>query len=777
MQNDAAVGQRQPPVENDVAHLGEYVSLMRPQDVAQAHTFGPTLQEWAVNGVPVDCGQQWSEASIRAAVHRGPHASALAPEAMVLLAEDVQYQVNAGFARIVRWDDIKDHIPPQLKISPVAVIPQANRRDRIILDLSFPVRVGTEILQQAVNATTITQSEPRSLAHFGTAMQRILAFMAHAPAEYPIYFSKYDISDGFWRMVVAKGEEWNFAYVLPQPAGNPIRLVVPSALQMGWKESPAYFCAASETARDVAADFAGFNGRLAHLPPHHLERFITRPTSPSIPQPAWDRPTPWAAIEVFVDDFIAMQQDVTRMAHTTRSILHGIEQVFPAPDVTNHEGGRQPISEKKLKRGEANWFVQKDVLGWLLHGEARTVQLTADKADRYKTELKKLLKKTKIPLPRYRRILGRLRFAALCLPAGRALMTPLNRAMRGSPKNVGSGKRSEVHEALGDWLQLIKDLAARPTHVHEVVPTAIDYYGYADACNTGVGGVWLPLHSDLQPFLWRFRWPPDIAQKLATYDGISMADAEMAGTALQVTALECAVADLRHKKAVSFCDNTPAVSWVTRMASRQSRIGGRLIRGMALRARQQQMCLPSSLSIKGEENDMADVVSRSMDARSGTVYSDSDLLLFFNTKFPLPQNRSWKIVTLPVDLTSKIVSTLRGQRLTMAQWTTAGAGEHGATGRASWHNGTDPRTSSTAHLSNLPQSSPPLLSGSAKASTADNVESLRSQWMQLSEPLARPSNWLDTQTPPRSQAAASASFTSAASSKHTVARTRHRNPN
>ncbi|KAL7526744.1 hypothetical protein ACHAXR_001629, partial [Thalassiosira sp. AJA248-18] len=32
-------------------------------------------------------------------------------------------------------------------------------------------------------------------------MPRILKFMAHAPKDYPIYFSKYDISDGFWRMV------------------------------------------------------------------------------------------------------------------------------------------------------------------------------------------------------------------------------------------------------------------------------------------------------------------------------------------------------------------------------------------------------------------------------------------------------------------------------------------------------------------------------------------------------------------------------------------------
>ncbi len=67
--------------------------------------------------------------------------------------------------------------------------------------------------------------------------------------------AKWDIKDGFWRMDCAKGKEWNFAYVLPQPEGEPIKLVVPTSLQMGWVESPPYFCAATETARDITTKF------------------------------------------------------------------------------------------------------------------------------------------------------------------------------------------------------------------------------------------------------------------------------------------------------------------------------------------------------------------------------------------------------------------------------------------------------------------------------------------------------------------------------------------
>jgi hypothetical protein len=42
-------------------------------------------------------------------------------------------------------------------------------------------------------------------------------------------------------MLVAETDKWNFAYVLPQVDGQPLQLVIPHALQMGWTESPGYF--------------------------------------------------------------------------------------------------------------------------------------------------------------------------------------------------------------------------------------------------------------------------------------------------------------------------------------------------------------------------------------------------------------------------------------------------------------------------------------------------------------------------------------------------------
>eukprot|EP00957_Ditylum_brightwellii_P075019 5701424-Ditylum_brightwellii.AAC.1 len=61
------------------------------------------------------------------------------PDAMHLIHEDVQYQVEAGFCEVHKWEDLRYRWPEYLKISPVAVVPQTGRRGCIILDLSFPV--------------------------------------------------------------------------------------------------------------------------------------------------------------------------------------------------------------------------------------------------------------------------------------------------------------------------------------------------------------------------------------------------------------------------------------------------------------------------------------------------------------------------------------------------------------------------------------------------------------------------------------------------------------
>ena len=87
------------------------------------HPCVETLERWS-NGVPVDCGLPWSSKAIETAATRGPHTSALTPDTRQLITDEVAYQIAAGFSEIMTWDAIQALKPAQLKVSPLAVIPQ-----------------------------------------------------------------------------------------------------------------------------------------------------------------------------------------------------------------------------------------------------------------------------------------------------------------------------------------------------------------------------------------------------------------------------------------------------------------------------------------------------------------------------------------------------------------------------------------------------------------------------------------------------------------------------
>jgi hypothetical protein len=76
-----------------------------------------------------------------AAVERGPHVSALDPEAIKQLKTEIEDKVRVGQCKVVLWDEIKNNPPPQLKISPLAMIPHKSRQFRAILDLSFKLKL------------------------------------------------------------------------------------------------------------------------------------------------------------------------------------------------------------------------------------------------------------------------------------------------------------------------------------------------------------------------------------------------------------------------------------------------------------------------------------------------------------------------------------------------------------------------------------------------------------------------------------------------------------
>jgi hypothetical protein len=103
-----------------------------------------------------------------------------------------------GYARLVRWLDIKDNPPPNLKISPIAAIPHKSRLFRMIFDLSHGIMVG-KVKHASVNASTNPTVAPATvMAELGNFLLRLIYAVANAPnGQGPILLSKLDIKDGY----------------------------------------------------------------------------------------------------------------------------------------------------------------------------------------------------------------------------------------------------------------------------------------------------------------------------------------------------------------------------------------------------------------------------------------------------------------------------------------------------------------------------------------------------------------------------------------------------
>ena len=448
---------------------------------------------------------------MHAAVNRGNHESARMPDAIEAYQEEIQEKISSGQARVVLWDDIKDNPPEQLKISPLAMIPHKSRKFRAILNLSFDLKMSTHTVP-SVNEATKKTSPEGTLDQLGSVLPRLIAAVAQTAEDEVVFFAKYDIKDGFWRMKVEDGAEYNFAYVMPQEDGQPVRLVIPTSLQMGWTESPSYFCAASETARDVAEVYA----KADKLEEHYLEQYTKLEDDyKNLPSGGLSEDLAHC-FEVFVDDFIgaAIPRTKEDLTHLSRALLHAIHDVFPAsPDTPEND----PESLKKLKKREGAWAVRKDILGWELQGKEKTVQLEGAKFDKLMNLTKEALRsKSGMPFKKYESMLGKMRHASWGVPGSNGLFTPFNRIIAQKPTTVWFRERSPLTVALRDWRSIFKEALKEPTHVRQLFRGEPNIAGIVDASGEGVGGVVFGMTDDIVPTVFRFEWPEDVKRQLQT---------------------------------------------------------------------------------------------------------------------------------------------------------------------------------------------------------------------------------------------------------------------
>jgi hypothetical protein len=363
--------------------------------------------------------------------------------------------------------------------------------------------------------------------------------------------------------------------------------------------------------------------------------------------------------------------------------------VFPPTSITKPVGGKEPISDRKLEKGDGNFETEKEMIGFEFDGIKRTVRLPAAKARRFIKEAHTMLRRKCVPIKLFQTVIGKLRHATTILPAAEGLFSPVNSILRSPAKSLRLGE--EIKSAILDLCSLIHLLGARPTHVRELIPDTPQYIGYHDAAAEGSGGVWFSLEFAMRPILWREEFPHNIACNVVSESnptgGITNSDLELAAELFAVGIILANAPQIKHATLGTLCDNSPTVSWINRMASKsKSAVAGSLLRGLSFMLYTHHAGRLTTVHVKGEENVMADIASRPTKARAlfGSAthsLSDDKFSSSFDLAFPLPNKQVWHLVGVPTWLRSNVFDTLRGKRLDLRLWAEPNGTSIGRRGR------------------------------------------------------------------------------------------------
>jgi hypothetical protein len=555
-----------------------------------------------------------------------------------------------------------------------------------------------------VNEHTVTELPPEVM-QFGGALPRILWLLRHADPDLgPVYLAKFDIADGFYRLFLDPDDATKLAVLMPRYDNEPQLVAIPLSLMMGWVSSPPTFCAASETAADLA------NAALFRrtVPPHRLETLAAAhdcwesplsqspgpltvtspmtvepprsvgPLAPSslptaepgalvpcpLPQPEDRAPLlrhkgPIAHVDVFIDDFIGVAQGSRRRCRNVRRcIMHAVDKVFARPNVGT-PGRKEAVSVKKLCKGDGGWCQRKEILGWMLDTARGTIELTPRRCLRVLDIFDYLRHRTRVSVKKWQRILGELRFMAPAIPGSAGLFGALQLGLSHSDRHRVR-ITSHLRDHLVDFETLARSILQRPTRIAEVVPDYPSAIGAVDAAKAGMGGVvFAPGHP---PTLWQAAFPPDIQARIVSTRNragdVTNSDLEQAGVLAQAD-VATRLFDLRERTLATVNDNTAAVSRNRKGAVTSDQAAAYLCRLSSMHRRHHRYYHEVS-HIKGLVNAMADFLSRRFDL------TEPELLTYFDTHFP--QEMPWRSCRLPIAMHSALISALRRQKPATASW-------------------------------------------------------------------------------------------------------------
>jgi hypothetical protein len=661
-------------IANDVALLHKlgwrrFVAAKRHRkDLAEMHFNHPArrlLLTYKNRGVPAKVTTPaWTPAQIQQALKRGAHRSC--HDYTEFLSEEFVEMILKNQWTILPFSVVQNF--KDIRLSPPGVVPQRDRRPRWIVDYSF----------YGINDETLPLVAEDAM-QFGQALNRILRHILLAdPRHGPVYLIKLDISDGFYRIDVNTDDIPRLGVVFPTGAGREPLVAFPLVLPMGWKNSPPAFCTATETCADLANEALKTDQQPESHPlderackGDRLDGHSVAPSAspacapdPSLPCQA----VPLSEVDVYVDDFIAVAQGSHQRLRNVRStLLHAIDKVFRPNDAGDVGTRAEPVSLKKLDKGDGSWNTVHTILGWEIDTIAKTISLPPHRQQRLREILDSIPPhQRRMGVSKWHQILGELRSMSIALPGSRGLFSTLQDALR-SKKGTRISITAQIHQTLADFRWIVDNICDRPTRIAEIVPLLPSCLGYHDASGQGAGGVWFPAQGlvprGLQqryPIAWRFQWPKEVASQLITEDNphgtISISDLELAGGLLHLDVL-CNTYDVRERTVLSKTDNLAALYWQRKGNATSNKVPPYLLRLFGIHQRIHRY-VPRHDYVPGGSNPLADDASRLFHL------DDCQFLTHFNTVHSQPL--SFQSATPSPSLLSAVISALLKKRYNAA---------------------------------------------------------------------------------------------------------------
>lgn len=262
----------------------------------------------------------------------------------------------------------------------------------------------------------------------------------------------------------------------------------------------------------------------------------------------------------------------------------------------------------------------------------------------------------RISVKKWQKLLGELRSMTLAIPGGRVLLSILQEILAHKcDKDSRLRLSPDVHDILGDFRWLAKDLQRRPTRIAETIPASEPAtLGAQYAAGAGMGGVhFVPLpDGSIQPLLWRLPFSSHIQSQLVSFSNptgkITNSELELAVSVAQHDMLAQAV-DIWEAIIHNASNNVATVWWQSRGGISITGPAARLLRLQALHQRHHRY-VPQFEYIPGPANAMSNDCSRRWDL------SDSQFLAHFARVFP--QNHPWQLCQLRKSMCSAVTSVL-----------------------------------------------------------------------------------------------------------------------